>query len=113
MPKQIDENVQLNITVYKASTILIAFDNSRNIASEWEENLAESHWVKQEGMVGTKDGKLESILRKDILANDITSILLPKFDFMFTGVIFVTGILLPALSSNTYKLDNQFRQSVK
>ena len=100
MPKQIDENIQLNITVYNASTILIAYDNSKNIASEWEEKLTESNWVKQEGMVKTSGGNLDSIFRNDILANDITFILLPKVDFTFTGVIFVTGIFLSALSSN-------------
>ena len=99
MPKIVDENALLNITIYQASTIFIAMDTSSTDTSEWEKSLAEQEWVQQIGMVNTSLGSLDSMVRKDIMTNDITQILLPKINVDLTAVIFVTGKLSQSANS--------------
>ena len=93
MPKIVDRNERLNITIYQASTIFIAMDTSSASTSEWENSLTDEKWVNQIGEVNTSLGNLNSIFRKDISTNDITRILLPERNFEFKAVVFVTGKL--------------------
>ena len=94
MPKIVDRDGLLNITVYQASTLFIAMDSSSVDTSEWVNSLAKEEWVKQIGTVNTSLVSLDLIVRKDIITNDINHILFPKINFELKAVIFVTGKLL-------------------
>ena len=93
MPKIVDGDGLLNITVYQASTLFIAMDTSLADTSEWVDSLAKEDWVQQKGTVNTSLVNLDLIVRKDIMTNDINHILFPKINFELKAVIFVTGKL--------------------
>ena len=93
MPKMVDGDDLLNITVYQASTLFIAMETSSADTSEWVNSLAKEEWVQQKGTVNTSLVNLDLIVRKDIMTNDINHILFPKINFELKAVIFVTGKL--------------------
>ena len=77
---------------------MIALDTSSTNISDWEKTLTEDGWFRQEGTtVGTNLRELDSVLRKDFTSNDINLITVPRLNFDFKGVIFITGKLSLAM----------------